>query len=143
VEAVAGRVAGCWAPELWRFTADMLDLIVNPVVREPNFPCGMQPLSVERASGADGTRAPLRGRGSGALVGNPAGNISLVLDWDGGAYGFFTLLGHGHLLSSETAKDPVARAWARHLREHPLPPGQIALGFRRWLDADYGAEEVR
>ena len=72
-----------------------------------------------------------------------AGNISLVLDRDGGAYGFFTLLGHGHLLSSETAKDPVARAWARHLREHPLQPGQIALGFRRWLDADYGAEGVR
>ena len=28
--------------------------------------------------------------------------------------------------------------WAQHLRDHPLPPGQQALGLRRWLDAEHG-----
>jgi hypothetical protein len=32
----------------------------------------------------------------------------------------------------------VLEAWARDLREHPLPKGQLALGLRRWLDAECG-----
>jgi hypothetical protein len=38
------------AAELWRFTADMLYLIDNPVVREAFFPSGGQPLTAERAT---------------------------------------------------------------------------------------------
>jgi hypothetical protein len=97
---------------LWRFTADMLYLIDPPVVREALLPSGIQPLSVERA----------------------------VLDRDGGVAGFFTLITHARLLSPKAAPDPVAHAWARHLREHPLPTGQIVLGFRRWLNIDCGEE---
>ena len=59
-------------------------------------------------------------------------------DRDGEVRGFFILLAHRHLVSPRTNRDPVARAWAAHLREHPLPPGQVALGFRRWLDAEAG-----
>ena len=135
------------ATELWRFTADMLYLIDNPVVREAFFPSGAQPLSVERASGAGwGTVEAIACRHEGpSAVGvleqwwdTAPDTFSLVLDRDGSACGFFILLGHGHLLSPRTAMDPVARLWAGHLRDHPLPPGQIALGFRRWLDADRG-----
>lgn len=135
------------ATELWRFTADMLYLIDNPVVREAFFPSGSQPLSVERAPcTAWGIIEAIARRHEGPSAVRVLAHwwdtapetFSLVLDRDGGACGFFTLLGHRHLLSPKTAKDPVARAWARHLREHPLPPGQIALGFRRWLDADCG-----
>jgi uncharacterized protein (DUF934 family) len=35
-------------------------------------------------------------------------------------------------------EDPVVEVWARHLRDEPLPKGQVALGLRRWLDADRG-----
>ena len=35
--------------ELWRYTADMLYLIDNPVLREAFFPSGAQPLAVEPA----------------------------------------------------------------------------------------------
>jgi len=135
------------ATELWRFTADMLYLIDNPVVREAFFPSGAQPLSVERASGAGwGTVEAIARRHEGPSAVGVLGQwwdtapetFSLVLDRDGSACGFFILLGHGHLLSPRTAMDPVARLWAGHLRDHPLPPGQIALGFRRWLDADRG-----
>lgn len=62
----------------------------------------------------------------------------MVLDRDGGMSGFFVLLSHRHLISPRVARDPVAQAWAGDLREHPLPPGQTALGFRRWLDVDCG-----
>ena len=34
--------------------------------------------------------------------------------------------------------DPVVGGWRRHLRDHPLPRGQLALGLRRWLDVDCG-----
>ena len=33
---------------------------------------------------------------------------------------------------------PSLEAWARDLHEHPLPKGQLALGLRRWLDAERG-----
>ena len=39
--------------ELWRYTADMLFLIDNPVVREAFFPSGGQPLAVEPARAED------------------------------------------------------------------------------------------
>ena len=32
----------------------------------------------------------------------------------------------------------MAAAWTRDLREHPPPDGQLALGLRRWLDAEHG-----
>jgi hypothetical protein len=34
--------------------------------------------------------------------------------------------------------DAVTADWTRHLRDHPLPHGQLALGLRWWLDADHG-----
>jgi hypothetical protein len=135
------------ATDLWRFTADMLYLIDNPVVREAFFPSGSQPLSVERAS--DSARAAVaaiarRHEGPAAVEAlmhwweAAPETFSLVLDRDGCVCGFFTLLRQEHLRSPKTVPDPVARAWSVHLREHPLPNGQIALGFRRWLDTDDG-----
>lgn len=135
------------ATELWRSTADMLYLIDNPVVREAFFPSGAQPLSVEPAP--DSARASVdaiarRHEGSAAVevLGHwwdvAPETFSMVLDRDRGVSGFFVLLSHRHLMSPRVARDPVAQAWAGDLREHPLPPGQTALGFRRWLDVDCG-----
>jgi uncharacterized protein (DUF934 family) len=42
------------------------------------------------------------------------------------------------LRRSYVADDPILETWASHLREHPLPKGQLALGLRRWLDAEHG-----
>jgi len=39
--------------QLWRYTADMLYLIENPVVREAFFPSGAQPLAIEPARSSD------------------------------------------------------------------------------------------
>ena len=43
------EVGSAPAADLWRYTADMLYLIENPVVREAFFPSGAQPLAVEPA----------------------------------------------------------------------------------------------
>ena len=56
------------APEsdLWRYTADMLYLIANPMVREAFFPSGAQPLAVEPARPHDaGAMFEIAGRHDG------------------------------------------------------------------------------
>ncbi|MET0521873.1 MAG: winged helix-turn-helix domain-containing protein [Jiangellaceae bacterium] len=133
--------------ELWRYTADMLYLIDNPVVREAFFPSGTQPLAVEPARPDDlGVVQSISRRHDGADAAavlehwwaTAPETFSVVRDRDGEVAGFFSLL-QGHMeRRSYVADDPIIETWASHLREHPLPKGQIALGLRRWLDAERG-----
>ncbi len=135
------------AIELWRYTADMLYLITNPVVREAFFPSGAQPLAVEPArphdeaaifaiaGRHDGPEAVARLRGWWTEAPE---TFSIVRDRDGTVRAFFVLLDSRTILPPDAAGDPVVGAWRRHLRDHPLPPGQLALGLRRWLDVDSG-----
>jgi Transcriptional regulatory protein, C terminal len=133
--------------ELWRYTADMLYLIDNPVVREAFFPSGTQPLAVEPAHEEDAAavRAIARrheGPDAAALLERwwceAPETFSVVRDRGGAVAGFFSLFEGSMLRPRLVAGDPVLEAWACDLREHPLPKGQLALGFRRWLDAERG-----
>ena len=135
------------AAELWRCTADMLYLIDNPVVREAFFPSGMQHLAVEPAMAADGAavRAIARrheGFEASAIIErwwlDQPQMFSVVRDRDDTVAGFFMLVDGGMLRQALVRGDPVLEAWARDLHDHPLPKGQVALGLRRWLDADHG-----
>ncbi len=133
--------------ELWRYTADMLYLIANPVVREAFFPSGAQPLVVEPARSEDaaamfaiaarhdGPEAVAQLEGWWAAA---PSTFSAVRDRDGTVRAFFVLLDSRTILPPDPMGDPVAGAWRRHLRDHPLPQGQLALGLRRWLDVDCG-----
>ena len=133
--------------DLWRYTADMLYLIENPVVREAFFPSGAQPLAVEPAAPGDGPAIAAIAR---AHEGPEAaawlerwwaelpGSFSAIRDRDGAVAGFFSLLQTRSILPSEVPGDPVVESWARHLRANPLPRGQVVLGLRRWLDAEHG-----
>ena len=133
--------------QLWRYTADMLHLIDNPVVREAFFPSGSQPLAVEPAS-PDDEAAVLAiarrhdGEAAAALLGRwwaeEPGTFSVTRDRDGIVVGFFSLLDTKRILPPAVPEDPVTASWARHLREHPVPRGQLALGLRRWLDTEHG-----
>jgi hypothetical protein len=133
--------------ELWRYTADMLYLIDNPVVREAFFPTGSQPLVVEPAR-ADDTASLLaiarrhEGVAGAALLERwweqEPDTFSVTRDRDGVVVGFFSLLDTSRILPPAVSDDPVTAAWAQHLRDHPLPRGQQALGLRRWLDAEHG-----
>lgn len=133
--------------ELWRYTADMLYLIENPVVREAFFPSGAQPLAVEPARQEDASAVASIARrheppGAAGLLEEwweeEPETFSVVRDRDGVATGFFSLLSTEHIRRARMVEDPVAELWARHLRDEPLPRGQTALGLRRWLDADRG-----
>jgi hypothetical protein len=133
--------------ELWRYTADMLYLIDNPVVREAFFPSGTQPMAVEPARPGDAAaigRIARRhdGPDSAAVLERwwdlAPHCFSVVRDRRGEVGGFFTLLSGDLLRAGADPGDLVTAAWVRHLRDHPLPRGQVALGLRRWLDAEQG-----
>ena len=133
--------------ELWRYTADMLYLIDNPVVREAFFPSGTQPLAVEpgRPEDASAIRAIGRrheGPNAAAVLERwwsaAPQTFSVVRDRDGDVTGFFTLLDDQTLRRPPVPGDVVLDVWGLHLREHPLPKGQVALGLRRWLDSERG-----
>jgi AAA ATPase domain len=139
------REAG--ATELWRYTADMLYLIDNPVVREAFFPSGTQPLAVEPAAETDsGAIASIAGKHEGpeaaALLERwwteEPETFSVVRDRDGNVAGFLSVFEGQQLKRSIVGGDPILEAWARDLAVNPLPKGQVALGLRRWLDADAG-----
>jgi len=133
--------------ELWRYTADMLYLIDNPVVREAFFPSGTQPLAVEPARAEDGPAVSAiarRHEGPEAAEmlerwwAEARETFSVARDRDGLVTGCFSLLDSDTLRPSRVRGDPVVDAWARDLREHPPPKGQLALGLRRWLDVERG-----
>lgn len=133
--------------ELWRYTADMLYLIDNPIVREAFFPSGTPPMAVEPARSDDGAdiRSIARrhdGADSAAVTERwwelAPQCFSVVRDRHGAVAGFFALLSGARLRGETVPGDVVTAAWGRHLRDHPLPRGQVALGLRRWLDAEHG-----
>jgi hypothetical protein len=132
--------------ELWRYTADMLFIIENPIVREAFFPSAMQPLAVEAARPADAAaieRIVRRHEGpeEGALIAawwaESPESFSVVRDRDGIVAAFFILLDNVTMLPPAVA-DPVVRQWVEHLRNERIPRGEPVLGLRRWLDLDDG-----
>lgn len=134
------------AGELWRYTADMLYLIENPVVREAFFPSGAQPLAVEPARPNDLPSIELIARrhdgeaGAAALVAwyhRYPHAFSAIRDRDGLTVAFFILLTRREIFDA-SIPDPVVAGWREHLRRNPPPAGQEVLGFRRWLDLEHG-----
>lgn len=133
--------------ELWRYTADMLYLIENPVVREAFFPTDVQPLAVEPASARDlSTVELIAARHDGDDGARIAGAwwravpeaFSVIRDRDGLVIGFFYLLDRRAIMSAAAPDDPVVAGWREHLREHPVSANAHVLGFRRWLDLEHG-----
>ncbi|MGY1739076.1 winged helix-turn-helix domain-containing protein [Geodermatophilus sp. SYSU D00684] len=133
--------------ELWRYTADVLYLLDNPVVRTAFFPADAQQPAVEPAStlDEDAVRAITRRHegpeGARLLdrwwVTTPSA-FSVSRDRDGGVAAFSVLLDDARIRHSPVADDPVVRSWARHLDSHPLGRREVALGLRRWLDRERG-----
>ena len=131
--------------ELWRYTADMLYLIENPVVREAFFPSGAQPLAVEPARPDDAfaiERIAERHE-------PPEAALQLASWWTTSrprSPSFATATASSrasspsteHIRRPRTFADPIVAGWAQHLRDNPVPKGQIVLGLRRWLDAERG-----
>jgi hypothetical protein len=141
------EVSGAPPHELWRYSADMLYLIDDPVVREAFFPRGKPPMAVGPARPGDAAaiRSIVRrhdGADSAAVTERwwdvAPHCFSVVRDRHGDVAGFFILLSGEFLQACPVPGDAVTAAWRGHLRNHPLPRGQVALGLRRWLDTEHG-----
>jgi hypothetical protein len=139
------RTAG--APELWRFTADLLYLIENPVVREAFFPSAAHPLAVEPAVGDQaGAIESIARQHDGpeaaeALLAwweSAPESFAVARDADGEIAGFYCLFGPQAVGSEDRSLDPIAKAWCEDLEANPVPEGQQVLFIRRWLGVDDG-----
>ncbi len=129
--------------EPWRYTADLLFLIQNPVVREAFFPSGPQPIAIEPATPDDEPAVEQIVREKAApeqeaLLAwwryHPDG-FRIVRDREGGTRGFCVMIRASDLHEAVDASDPVAAAWRRDVaRRDP----SAALLCRRWLDWDMG-----
>jgi hypothetical protein len=129
--------------EPWRYTADLLFLLENPVLREGFFPSGAQPLAVEPATAGDeeavlrlvsAIAAPER-EALGAWWRHHADGFRIVRDREGNICGLSIIVRAADLNEAVAAADPVAEAWRRDAATRD-PAG--ALFFRRWLDRDVG-----
>jgi hypothetical protein len=141
------EVQGASQAELWRYTADMLYIIENPIVREAFFPSAMQPLAVEGARPEDEAaiqRIVQRQEGAEAARllqawwDEAPQTFSVARDRDGEVTAFFVLLDNATMLPPAVPDDPVVRQWVEHLRTERIPRDERVLGLRRWLDADQG-----
>jgi len=132
--------------ELWRYTADMLYLIENPVVREAFFPASSQRVSVAPATPAD--RAEMRAIVSAHEAASEAellqswlelaGDACQVARADKGVCGFSIATRITAIPARIRQADPVVGAWREHLHANPVAAGEIVLVLRRWLDRDLG-----
>jgi len=135
------------SPDLWRYTADMLYLLENPLVREGFFPSGAQEFVVEPARPADGTAL----MSIVARYDGPEGQRLIRGYWDRAIdafhvvrrrderiVGFYLMLDNLALDRAPMEADPVGARWLDHLRRDPLTRGQRAVFVRRWLSEEHG-----
>jgi hypothetical protein len=129
--------------EPWRYTADLLFLIQNPVLRDGFFPSGPQPLAVEPATPGDepavyqivGEKATPEREALYTWWRYHPDAFRIVRDRDGGACGLAVMIRASELNEAVDAADPVAAAWRRDVvKRNP----SAALLCRRWLDRDVG-----
>ena len=129
------------AADLWRYTADMLYLVENPIVRDAFFPPGAEEYAIEPARAADarcrhGDRRGAAGPEAAALVDawwraapTPSGSSATLRGWCRHSR---ACASRGRVVRSWRS-DPVIAALLEHLRRTPLPRGQRVLFTRHAL----------
>lgn len=138
-ERLRTEVGDAGRSELWRYTADMLYLIENPIVREAFFPSGVQELSVEPAGEEEADAVvEIAARHDGPEA------VDLIRYWWRVRRRHFRVVlapgaevvGFYFMLPADEARaapqDPVVQAWLAHL-EGGGPRPDRTLFIRRWL----------
>jgi hypothetical protein len=133
--------------QFWRYTADMLYIIENPVVREAFFPTGAPAYVVEPARPVDGDAIREivelhEGADAARLLAawweRRPESFRCVRDQTGAVVGFYQMFDPADARPADVDADPIARAWDRHMRREPLPASQRAVFLRRWLGREAG-----
>jgi hypothetical protein len=139
------RTAG--RAELWRYTADMLYIIENPIVREAFFPSGAPMLAIEPAQAEDGGAIHAltimhEGKDAAHLLNewwsSAPHTFFVARNSSGRIVGYYCMTQPEHVPSTLAQHDPIIRAWMQHLRRHPVSRNQHVLFCRRWLSQDTG-----
>lgn len=128
--------------DLWRYTADLIYILRNPVVREAFFPRNTPLLSVQpaRPEHAEAIRAiscrhetPEAARLLENWWARAPRHFSVILHEDGAVAGFYILFDTAHVPETLLRDDPITYQWWRHLKDNRIPANQTALFIRRWL----------
>lgn len=136
------RTAG--RADLWRYTADLLYLVENPIVRNAFFPSDSDEFTIEPALPTDREAVAAiseaqQGPEATALVGAwwraAPDTFRVVRDATGAVHGFSSLCQPQDVSRSLLRSDPVTAGWIEHLRQAPVPPGQRVLFNRHALAA--------
>jgi hypothetical protein len=136
------RTAG--RADLWRYTADMLYLVENPIVRDAFFPSGSDELTIEPARAADHAAIAAiadaqQGPEATSLVEawwrSAPDVFRVVRDAAGVVLGFSSLFQPQDVSRSLLRSDPVTAAWMEHLRGAPTPSHQCVLFNRHALSS--------
>jgi len=129
---------------LWRYTADLIYLIENPVVREAFFPttaphCVVEPARVDdeeailEISSLHESETATRWIDFWWTLAPDA--FFVARDDEGQVVGFYCSLDTDRVRSRDLREDPVTALWWEHL--HANGGGQ-ALFLRRWLSREHG-----
>lgn len=133
--------------DLWRYTADLIYIINNPVCRNAFFPPGSPTLSVEPAKPGhtSAIRALARQHESAAAaelldlwLAQAFHAFHVVVDPGGKVVGFYCLCDASRMPERLALEDPVAESWLAHLAGQPMEAHEAVLFLRRWLSADAG-----
>jgi hypothetical protein len=133
--------------ELWRYTADMLYWVENPVVREAFFPTDGPIYAVEPARAEDADRifeiakqwdGPEAVRCLQTYWKHAPQSFSVVKNDEGRTCGFSCMFEVEAVTDEMSKTDPVIKNWIEHLGTSPVPPTQQVLLFRRWLAEEVG-----
>ncbi|MFW6192120.1 MAG: winged helix-turn-helix domain-containing protein [Gemmatimonadota bacterium] len=138
------EVSDAGRSELWRYTADMLYLIENPIVREAFFPSGARELTVEPAAedaANDLLSIARRHEGNEAVDllrywwRTRSHRFHSVFDAEGEVVGFYVMLPADEARAAP--QDSVVQGWLEHLGGDGPDPGDT-LFIRRWLSREDG-----
>ena len=141
------EVRGASATELWRYTADMLYLIENPVVREAFFPSDSHGFAVEPAHSEDtddiqaivvANEGPEAAQQILRLWNDAPHVFHVARDRGGAVAGFYCMFEPDEVDEHLLLTDSILVRWLHHMQTNPLPPGQCALFCRRWLGREHG-----
>jgi hypothetical protein len=141
------ELRGAPASDLWRYTADLLYLLENPVVREAFFPSSGPEYAVEPARIEDGQAiVDIINQHENSVTGcylkrwwsDAPETFAVARDRNGSVAGFYCVFDPVSVPARLCGEDPVTRAWLNHLDGQPLPRQQRGLFLRRWLSAQDG-----
>ena len=133
--------------EIWRYSADMLYLVEEPLVRNAFFPSNLQPYAMETALPKDRPAIKdiirrFEGKEGARILCNWLEHglqyFTVARDQQGGVAGFYILFNPREVKVGLLREDPVSWRLYKHLEDDPTPPKQHAIFCRRWLDAETG-----